>query len=119
MYTLIKLEQYVEFISRIIFYIVFSRGTRFVSLITAHQWIRSGRDSRSCYAKVNYGISKVSSIQVTDCKERVIELRALMSARNSDDAFDLRCHVREKLIEFIQHDYSESLPKTRSEVMLS
>lgn len=62
---------------------------------------------------------KVSSIQVTDCKERVIELRALMSARNAGDAFDLRCHVREKLIEFIQQEYPESLPKTRSEAILS
>lgn len=61
---------------------------------------------------------KVSSIQVTDCKERVIELRALMSARNSGDAFDLRCHIREKLIEFIQHEHPGSLPKTRSEALL-
>ena len=62
---------------------------------------------------------KVSSVQVTDSKERVIELRALMSARNSGDAFDLRCHVREKLIEFIQHEYPGSLPKTRSEAILA
>ena len=62
---------------------------------------------------------KVSSIQVNDCKERVIELRALMSARNSGDTFGLRCHVREKLIEFIQYEYPASLPKTRSEAMLS
>jgi small-conductance mechanosensitive channel len=62
---------------------------------------------------------KVSAIQVTDCRERVIELRALMSARNSGEAFDLRCHVREKLIEFIQREYPESLPKTRSEATLS
>jgi len=61
---------------------------------------------------------KVSSIQVTDCKERVIEVRALMSARNSGEAFDLRCYVREKLIEFIQQEYPWSLPKTRSEAIL-
>jgi small-conductance mechanosensitive channel len=62
---------------------------------------------------------KVSAIQVTDCKERVIELRALMSARNSGDAFDLRCYVREKLIEFVQQEFPESLPKTRSEAILA
>lgn len=56
---------------------------------------------------------KVKAIQVTDCKESVIEVRALMSARNSSDAFDLRCIVREKLIEFIQNEYPEALPKTR------
>jgi small-conductance mechanosensitive channel len=58
---------------------------------------------------------KTQVIQVTDCKERVIELRALMSARNSSEAFDLRCYIREKLIAFIQQEYPESLPKTRTE----
>ncbi len=62
---------------------------------------------------------KVMSIQVTDCKERVIELRALMSARNSSDAFDLRCYIREKLIAFVQEEYPESLPKTRSESQIT
>jgi small-conductance mechanosensitive channel len=62
---------------------------------------------------------KVSSIQVTDCKERMIELRALMSARNSSETFDLRCYIREKLIGFIQEQYPESLPKTRSEAILA
>jgi len=62
---------------------------------------------------------KVNAIQVTNATDRVIELRALMSARNSSDAFDLRCHVREKLIEFIQNEYPESLPKTRSEATLA
>ncbi|MEI9920413.1 MAG: mechanosensitive ion channel domain-containing protein [Bacteroidota bacterium] len=61
---------------------------------------------------------KVNVIQVTDCKKRVIELRALMSARNSSDAFDLRCHVREKLLEYIQQEYPEALPKTRSESII-
>lgn len=58
---------------------------------------------------------KVSVIQVTECKERTIEVRALMSARNSSDAFDLRCLVREKLIEFVREKFPQSLPKTRVE----
>jgi small-conductance mechanosensitive channel len=62
---------------------------------------------------------KVKAIQVTDSKERVIEVRALMSARNSSDAFDLRCFVREQLITFMQAEYPESLPKTRSEAILA
>jgi small-conductance mechanosensitive channel len=60
---------------------------------------------------------KVKALQVTDCKERVIEVRALMSARNSSDAFDLRCFIREHLIAFVQSEYPESLPRTRSEVI--
>lgn len=58
---------------------------------------------------------RVSVIQVTDCKERVIEVRALMSARNSSQAFDLRCYIRENLLAFVQQEYPGSLPKTRTE----
>ncbi|WP_276496584.1 mechanosensitive ion channel family protein [Pontibacter litorisediminis] len=58
---------------------------------------------------------QVSVLQVTDSKERTLELRALMSAQNSGIAWDLRCLVREKLIDFIQRNYPEALPKTRSE----
>lgn len=58
---------------------------------------------------------RVSVIQVTDCKERVIEVRALMSARNSSEAFDLRCYIRENLITYIQQNYPGGLPKTRTE----
>ena len=56
---------------------------------------------------------KIQVLQVTDVKERTIELRCLMSARDSPSAFDLRCFVREEMIEFIQTNYPETLPKTR------
>jgi small-conductance mechanosensitive channel len=56
---------------------------------------------------------KVNVLQVTDAKERSIEVRALMSAKDSGTAWDLRVFVREKLIEFLQKNYPESLPKTR------
>lgn len=59
---------------------------------------------------------KVNVLQVTDTKERSIEVRALMSARNSGEAFDLRCYVRENLIKFIENNYPESLPRTRAEI---
>jgi small-conductance mechanosensitive channel len=57
---------------------------------------------------------KVSVLQVTDTKERVIEVRALMSARDAGQAFDLRCEVREKLIDFLQQNYPHALPRTRA-----
>lgn len=56
---------------------------------------------------------KVNVLQVTDAKERSIEIRALMSAKDSGTAWDLRVFVREKLIEFLQKNFPESLPKTR------
>ncbi|MBI0399872.1 mechanosensitive ion channel [Cyclobacterium marinum] len=56
---------------------------------------------------------KVQVLQVTDWTEKTIELRCLMSAKDSPTAFDLRCLVREKLLEFLQKNHPETLPKTR------
>jgi small-conductance mechanosensitive channel len=58
---------------------------------------------------------KVCVLQVTNATERTIELRALMSAADSSSAWDLRCEVREKLIEFVRNKYPDALPKTRAE----
>lgn len=56
---------------------------------------------------------RVNVLQVTDAKQNGIEVRALMSAKDSGTAWDLRVFIREKLIEFLQINYPESLPKTR------
>ncbi|MFC1692270.1 mechanosensitive ion channel family protein [Candidatus Latescibacterota bacterium] len=60
---------------------------------------------------------KVSGLQVTNATDRTMELRALMSASDASKAWDLRCEVREKLIEFIRKNYPGSLPKVRAEVL--
>jgi small-conductance mechanosensitive channel len=57
---------------------------------------------------------KVSVLQITDTKERTIEVRALVSAKDAGAAFDLRCEVREKLIEFLQRHHPHSLPRVRA-----
>lgn len=59
---------------------------------------------------------KVWGLQVTNATERTMELRALMSAADASVAWGLRCEVREKLIEFVQKNYPEALPKTRAEL---
>lgn len=56
---------------------------------------------------------KVQVLQVTDVRERTVELRCLMSAVDSPTAFDLRCLVREKMLEYIQTNHPNCLPKTR------
>ncbi|RYD87083.1 MAG: mechanosensitive ion channel, partial [Sphingobacteriales bacterium] len=56
---------------------------------------------------------RVKVIQVTDAKANVIEIRALMSAANSSEAFDLRCYIRENLVKFVKDNYPESLPVNR------
>lgn len=54
---------------------------------------------------------KVQSLQVSDVKEHAIELRFLMSAENASKVWDLRCEVREKLINYIQKHYPQCFPK--------
>jgi small-conductance mechanosensitive channel len=53
------------------------------------------------------------ALQVTDAKPNVVELRAIVSASNAGNLWNLRCEVREKLINFIGENYHESLPRTR------
>ncbi|NAY91528.1 mechanosensitive ion channel [Muricauda sp. JGD-17] len=56
---------------------------------------------------------EVNVLQVTDSKPSHVEIRALMSAKDSPTAWELRVHVREKLIEFLQKNYPNSIAKTR------
>jgi len=57
---------------------------------------------------------RVNTLQVTNASERSIEVRALMSARNSSDTFDLRCNIREGLIAYVREHNPESLPLNRA-----
>ncbi len=56
---------------------------------------------------------KVVMLQVSDAKDWSVELRALVSARNAPQTWDLRCEVREKLIEFLQREHPHALPTAR------
>lgn len=59
---------------------------------------------------------EVCVLQATEATEHTLQIRALMDARDSSQAWDLRCLVREKLIEFLQKNYPESLPRYRAEL---
>jgi small-conductance mechanosensitive channel len=61
---------------------------------------------------------KVANLQVSDCKASTIELRALVSARDSGALWNLRCLVREKLIAFLQQEFPNALPRQRTAVEL-
>jgi small-conductance mechanosensitive channel len=56
---------------------------------------------------------KVNALQVTDSRERTIEIRALASAADAAIAWDLRCEIRERLVDFLQRQYPECLPRLR------
>lgn len=60
-----------------------------------------------------YWDKKVNVLQVTNTTDRSVELRALMSAADSPTAWNLRCEVREKLLDFLQKKYPQSLPRVR------
>src|SRR5215471_13977839 len=57
---------------------------------------------------------KVCGLQVTDTKQTAVEVRALVSSTDPGKAFDLRCEVREGLIEFLRRYHPESLPRVRN-----
>jgi small-conductance mechanosensitive channel len=59
---------------------------------------------------------RVVNLQVTDAKQQTIELRCLASAGSAGQAFDLRCEIREKLIDFLQKEHPEALPRQRTEL---
>ncbi len=53
-------------------------------------------------------------LQVTDATEKTIELRALMTAKDSPTSWDLRCEIREKMIAYIRDEHSGHLPHLRA-----
>lgn len=62
---------------------------------------------------------KTNLVQVTDSKDRTIEIRFLMSAASSSAMRDLRGYVREKMLDYLQREHPSALPKVRSEVSAS
>lgn len=58
---------------------------------------------------------RVCVVQVTDTNEHGMQVRILVSAADSPRAFDLRCKVREGLLDFIQLHHPDCLPLRRTE----
>jgi small-conductance mechanosensitive channel len=59
---------------------------------------------------------RLALLQVTEAGEKAMQLRCLVTAASAPAAWDLRCHVREHLIDFIQRDYPDYLPRHRAEL---
>ena len=59
---------------------------------------------------------RACAIQVTEAGEEAMQLRALVSSADASRNWDLRCHVREKLIDFIRREHPAFLPRLRAEV---
>ncbi len=61
---------------------------------------------------------RVQVLQVTDVNERAMQLRALASSENASLNWDLRCKLREGLVDFLQREYPGHLPRLRAEADL-
>lgn len=57
---------------------------------------------------------RVCVTQVTEATEHTLQVRLLVSARNSGDAFDLRCLVRERMLDFLAREHPQALPRLRT-----
>jgi len=58
---------------------------------------------------------RVCVVQVLDTSERAMQVRILVSAQDAGRTFDLRCKLREGLLDFIQRNYPDCLPRVRGE----
>lgn len=56
---------------------------------------------------------RVCGLQVTNLTDRSMEIRCLVSSRNSSENFDLRCLVREQMTAWIQKNHPTALPTVR------
>ncbi len=59
---------------------------------------------------------RVCVAQVTETCEQTIEVRLLVSSGNSGDLFDLRCVVRERMIDYLAQCHPEALPRLRADL---
>ena len=59
---------------------------------------------------------RVCIAQVTDASERAVQVRLLVSARNSGDLFDLRCAVRERMLDYLRQAHPAALPRLRMDL---
>lgn len=58
---------------------------------------------------------QVIGTQVVDTTEYAMQVRVLISAANSGNAWDLRCFMRESLIAFVRDHHPAALPRRRQE----
>lgn len=59
---------------------------------------------------------RVQVLQITDAVGGTVHVRVLVSAADSAALFDLRCLVRERLVDFLRAEHPEALPLQRVEV---
>jgi hypothetical protein len=75
------------------------------------------RDELRCIAENSeHRDGRACTLQVTNTTERTQEMPALVSAPVASRAWEMRCEVREKLIDFLQKNYPHALPRVPAEI---
>jgi len=59
---------------------------------------------------------KTLALQVVDATDRTVVLRAVVSASDSGKCWELRCQVREQLLDFLRTRLPDCLPRIRAEL---
>jgi len=59
---------------------------------------------------------RVAVLQVTEATGRSVRIRCLVSAGDAETLWDLRCLVRERLVDWVQGRQPQALPRLRTEI---
>lgn len=60
---------------------------------------------------------RTSVLQVTDAVGGWVHVRVLATAKDAPTLFDLRCHIRERLVEWLHDEDPAALPRTRLQMV--
>lgn len=69
------------------------------------------REFDTLLAKTELWDGEGKALQVVDTTPTTMVVRALMTARDAGDAFELRCLVRERLIAYLREEHPQALPR--------
>ncbi|MES2842404.1 MAG: mechanosensitive ion channel family protein [Pseudomonadota bacterium] len=72
---------------------------------------------RLCEASVHWD-KRLAMIQVTEAGPHAMQLRCLVTSASAPAGWDLRCEVREGLLDFMQREYAQFLPRQRAEITI-
>lgn len=70
---------------------------------------------RACEAAAEWD-KRLCLLQMVEAGERSMQLRVLVSSADSALCWDLRCKVREAMVDCLQRDYPQHLPMMRAEL---
>jgi small-conductance mechanosensitive channel len=71
---------------------------------------------RHCVEQTDLWDKRVSVLQVTEATGSAMRLRALVSAEDAPRLWDLRCYVREHLVNWVRLQHPSALPRLRTEL---